>query len=86
MSGSVGARVFTSTVYAGRDAWSSISLGPDVTGDEQNRNMRTGQFCCCWELVLTLTSTIAVGRNGDLLYLSLFKASGAGLTVLSIAV
>lgn len=37
LSGWVGARVFTSTVYAGRDAWSSISLVTDVTGDEQNR-------------------------------------------------
>lgn len=46
----------------------------------------TFQLCCCREQALTLTSTIAVGRNGDLVSLSLFKASGMGLTVLSLAV
>lgn len=46
----------------------------------------TFQSGCCCELALTLTSTIAVGRNSDPVYLSLFKASGAGLAVLSLAV
>lgn len=37
-------------------------------------------------LALTLPSTIAVGSSGDLESPSLFKASGAGLALLSLAI
>lgn len=48
--------------------------------------MMTFQSCCCSELALTLTVARAVGKKGDLVHPSLFKASATGLTVLRLAV
>lgn len=66
-------------------ALTSVSPSGRCGRRRQSWSTRTLELCCCCELALALPSTTAVGRSGDLEDLSLFKASGAGLAVLSLA-